>query len=224
MGLHAVLVGEDPPLLSAPEIPTLVGYRGHLASSWRTFVPRLVAGRVDPADIRRAIAAQLAFVRSGAGPVTHINLHQHLHMWPTVRTTVLDLAGAEGIGYVRTPSSARLGPFGAAIRRLARATAAHVASRGLATSDGFLGLDEAGRWDSASLAVAIAHSGSAVVELNAHPGPAFDPHRARYAWQYQWGAEFDARSDPGTRGIIGRVGFRLVGPSQIEATVPAPAS
>ena len=46
-GGHLTLVGEDPPLLSAAEIPTLVDDRGRLAPSWRTFVRRAALGRVD---------------------------------------------------------------------------------------------------------------------------------------------------------------------------------
>jgi chitin disaccharide deacetylase len=40
IGAHLALVGEDPPVLTAREIPTLVDGRGRLAMSWRTFLPK----------------------------------------------------------------------------------------------------------------------------------------------------------------------------------------
>ena len=43
VGVHLAVVGEDPPLLSAREIPSLVDRRGALAESWRRLVPRLAA-------------------------------------------------------------------------------------------------------------------------------------------------------------------------------------
>ena len=67
MGVHLAAVGEDPPLLSAREVPTLVDRRGRLARSWRAFLPRAAAGRVDPDDLRREFGAQIAAVRAAGG-------------------------------------------------------------------------------------------------------------------------------------------------------------
>ena len=68
VGVHLAVVGEDPPLLSATEIPTLVDEDGRLPLSWRQFLPRAFAGRVDIADLEREFDAQLdAVTRSVAG-------------------------------------------------------------------------------------------------------------------------------------------------------------
>ncbi|HEY9349365.1 MAG TPA: ChbG/HpnK family deacetylase, partial [Acidothermales bacterium] len=53
LGAHLALVGEDPPLLSAREVPSLVDRTGTFPLSWRTVVRRLALRRVDPDDVRR---------------------------------------------------------------------------------------------------------------------------------------------------------------------------
>jgi predicted glycoside hydrolase/deacetylase ChbG (UPF0249 family) len=89
LGVHLAMVGEDPPLLTAREIPTLVDERGHFPRSWRTLVARAVARRIDPADVRREFSAQLERARGIGIPLSHVDTHQHVHLWP-------DIAGVTG--------------------------------------------------------------------------------------------------------------------------------
>ncbi len=51
VGLHVAFVGEDPPVLSAREIPTLVDRNGKLPSSWRGLAAKLACQRIDPNDL-----------------------------------------------------------------------------------------------------------------------------------------------------------------------------
>ena len=84
VGAHLAIVGEDPPLLTAREIPTLVDKRGAFPLSYRTVVLRGLARRIDPADVRREFAAQLQRILSAGVPVSHLDTHQHTHLWPAV--------------------------------------------------------------------------------------------------------------------------------------------
>ncbi len=65
VGVHLAAVGEDPPLLTAAEVPSLVDRRGRLAASWQVFLARATAGRIDPADVAARVPRA---ARSGAGP------------------------------------------------------------------------------------------------------------------------------------------------------------
>ncbi|MEO7555425.1 MAG: ChbG/HpnK family deacetylase, partial [Acidimicrobiales bacterium] len=93
VGAHLAIVGEDPPLLSAREIPSLVDKRGRLRLSWRQLLPRAALGRVDAADVEREMAAQLEALSAavGASRLTHVDTHQHLHLWPSIGRVVLRL-------------------------------------------------------------------------------------------------------------------------------------
>src|SRR6476620_6857839 len=180
IGAHLALVGEDPPLLGADEAPTLVDRRGNFAGSWRVFFRRVVARRVDAADIRRELSAQLERLTGVGVPLTHLDTHQHLHLWPLVRDVVVDLAVEHRVPALRVPGSRATGPVGVVVRRRAAELRRAAADAGLSTPDRFAGLDEGGHLDDAALCGAVAALGDGLsaggaAELGCHPGQADDP-------------------------------------------------
>ncbi|MGV1007497.1 MAG: ChbG/HpnK family deacetylase [Dermatophilaceae bacterium] len=211
VGAHLALVGEDPPLLSAKEVPTLVDRRGHFPRSYRTVVARVAAGRVDTADVRRELAAQLDRIRSTGLVVSHLDTHQHLHLWPGIASVVTDLATTSGVRWVRLPTSRARGPLGMAVRLLSTRLQRRLDAAGLRHTSAYAGLDEAGRMDSAYLGRALAAVGAAATaEINVHPGEGSDPDLARFAWDYGWESELSMLTQPATRRAIDAGGFRLV--------------
>src|SRR5262249_45567622 len=122
VGVHLAVVGEDPPLLAKSEIPSLVDDAGLLPLSWKRFLPRAFAGRVDVADLRRELNAQLDAV-SAALPgrtLTHLDTHQHLHLWPPFGSLVIELARERGIPAVRVTRSVGRGGRALVVNRLGR--------------------------------------------------------------------------------------------------------
>jgi predicted glycoside hydrolase/deacetylase ChbG (UPF0249 family) len=211
VGVHLATVGEDPPLLSAAEVPTLVDRHGNLPSSWRVFLARATAGRIDPADLAREFRAQLEAVRSLGLDVTHLDTHQHLHLWPLVREVVLELAVEAGIGAVRVPRSTTAFP-GAGVNFLAGELRKRATARNLAFPGQAAGVDEAGRMHGDRLEQALARlsaSGAAACELSAHPGEADDPDRHRYQWDYRWEDELAALTSADAHKAVERHGFAL---------------
>ncbi|KQS73286.1 ChbG/HpnK family deacetylase [Modestobacter sp. Leaf380] len=212
LGAHLALVGEDRPLLSAREVPSLVDRDGRFPLSYRTVVARGLAGRIDAADVAREFRAQLDRVRSIGVPLTHLDTHQHTHLWPTVARVVVELAREAGIGTVRLPTSARRGPLGVGVRVLAGRLRRRLATAGLATTAGYAGLDEAGRLDVADLSAALARAsaaGATSLEVNAHPGEPGDADLARFDWDYRWGQELAVLTDPATRAVVEAADWRL---------------
>jgi chitin disaccharide deacetylase len=212
LGAHLALVGEDPPLLSPREVPTLVDRTGSFPLSWRTVVRRLTLRRVDPADVRREFSAQLDRIAGIGVPITHVDTHQHLHLWPSVGRIVVELAVERGISVVRRPRSARfLGP-GAGVLLLSRALSRRIQHAGLRTTDDYAGLDQAGGMDAATFTRtldALRRRAGTVAEMNLHPGEPDDPDLGRFAWNYRWAEELDALLSPITRERIERSGYRL---------------
>jgi predicted glycoside hydrolase/deacetylase ChbG (UPF0249 family) len=211
IGAHLAMVGEDPPLLSAAEIPTLVDRRGRLPLSYRTVLARGMAGRIDPADVTREFGAQLDRVAGIGVPVTHLDTHQHVHLWPPIAAVVTDLASRHGIPAVRLPRSARRSAVGAGINLLSARLARRIAGTGLAAPAAYAGLDEAGALDRhfAHVLTRLAADRPASAEINAHPGESGDPELGRFRWGYRWGAELALLVDPATRAHIAALGFRL---------------
>ena len=211
VGIHLAAVGEDPPLLSALEIPTLLNRRGELSRSYKGLIARLAVGAVDPADIRREFVAQIEAVRELGLEITHLDAHQHLHLWPAVGRIVLDLAQQFAIPAVRV-TRCRGTAIGPAISFLANRLADRASTAGIAHPEDAAGLEWAGQLGRAKLARALdrlAARGARSCELGVHPGLADDPDRGRYSWGYEWAAEFDALTCPETAALVEQHGFRL---------------
>jgi chitin disaccharide deacetylase len=212
LGAHLAVVGEDRPLLSAREIPTLVDRVGRFPLSYRTVVARGAAGRIDADDVAREFRAQLERVRGIGVPVTHLDTHQHTHLWPAVARVVVDLAQEAGIPCVRLPGSARRGPLGTAVRLLAGRLRRRLGRAGLVTTDAYAGLDEAGHLDGERFAAVLARltaGAAATAEINSHPGEAGDPELARFDWGYRWSDELAMLTAASTRGLVDQRGWRL---------------
>ncbi|WP_456846051.1 ChbG/HpnK family deacetylase, partial [Cellulomonas sp. P5_C6] len=205
LGAHLALVGEDPPLLSAREIPTLVDRSGAFPLSYRTVVRRGILGRIDPDDVRRELDAQLQRVLGVGVPVTHVDTHQHTHLWPSVGRVVADLARTAGVPAVRLPGSHGHGPVGLGVRTLACRTRSTLRAAGRTTTADYAGLDEAGRLDGARFRRTLADAarrGAASLEVNCHPAEAGDPDLGRFGWDYRWADELAMLVDPATRGAV----------------------
>lgn len=212
IGAHLAAVGEDPPLLSAREIPTLVDKKGRLWLSWRQFLPRAAAGRIDPDDLRREFEAQLQRLDDAALHIDHIDTHQNLHLWPLVRDVVFDLGESRGIRAVRVTRSAARSGVGLVVSRLARELERCCDQRGWVYPHASTGLDEAGSLELARMLGALgrlAATGAPSAELATHPGEHGDPDLVRYDWNYRWGSELDALCRASVRHAIEDLGFEL---------------
>jgi predicted glycoside hydrolase/deacetylase ChbG (UPF0249 family) len=211
-GAHLAVVGEDPPLLSAREIPTLVDERGRLPLSWRQFLPRAAARRIDPEDLHREFGAQLQRLVDAGLTLDHLDTHQNVHLWPMVRRVVMELGALHGIGAVRITRSRDRTPVGSTVRTLARRLEQVCRHAGWAYPEASTGLDEAGHLDEPAMLQALfrlAATGAPTAELATHPGAADDPDRGRYEWGYQWPDELAALRSPAVRRAIDEQGFRL---------------
>lgn len=214
VGAHLAIVGEDPPLLSTAEVPTLVDGRGRFPSTYRTVVLRAAAGRLDPEDVRREMTAQLERIRQAGIEVSHLDTHQHTHLWPTVGAVVCALAVDAEIPWVRLPTSRSAGPVGVVVRRLSRRLAIRLTESGVSHTDLYAGLDEAGRLDHERFVRALASMAAerpeeGLAEVNTHPGEGGDPDLDRFAWAYHWEDELRMLTDPGTRDRLARHGIDL---------------
>ena len=129
------MVGEDPPLLTAREIPTLVDTPGRLPAVLSTVMP---AG--SPAGSTRPTSAGSS-LPSWSGSPAPASL---CRTWTPISTRIcgrpvagalLDLAREHGIPAVRTPRSQRLLPVGFGVNLLGRRLRERVAADRLTTTD-----------------------------------------------------------------------------------------
>jgi predicted glycoside hydrolase/deacetylase ChbG (UPF0249 family) len=212
VGVHFAAVGEDPPLLSAREIPSLVDARGHFPLTWREFLLRAMRGAIDSDDLRREFGAQLEAILQVGRPLTHADAHQHLHLWPQVRRVVIDLAVDHGIPGVRLPRYTGWSHTAVGVRLLRAQTRRHLrASQRTFTADG-CGIEVSGRLTPERFAAILdgfVIGARTSAEITVHPGTEPDPDRRRYDWGFDWNTELTTLCAPGLRARIAAAGFRL---------------
>jgi predicted glycoside hydrolase/deacetylase ChbG (UPF0249 family) len=211
-GAHLAAVGEDPPLLSAREVPTLVDGKGRMWPSWRVFLPLAAAGRIDPDDLRREFGAQIEAIAGAGVEIDHLDTHQNIHLWPMVADVVLELGEAHDVRTVRVTRSTGKGPVGVTVRRLATRLEGELGRRGWRWPEASTGLDEAGALELGAMVSALdrlAATGARSAELATHPGGAEDGDRDRYRWSYRWEDEYAALRSATVRTAVDELGFRL---------------
>ena len=212
IGVHLACVGEDPPLLTASEIPTLVDRDGRLPVSWRELVAGLVRRRIDPADVEREFRAQIGAAHRWGLSLDHLNTHQHVHLWPSIGQIVQRLAIEAGAFGIRRPQAARWNLAGLGVRCLGFIGKRRAPVPPLVSTERFAGLDEAGGWTAGTLESVLARWGTEPIgsaEIGCHPGAHTDPERDRYRWGYGWGVEADALGAVMRAPMLERAGFTL---------------
>jgi predicted glycoside hydrolase/deacetylase ChbG (UPF0249 family) len=220
VGVHLAAVGEDPPLLSAREIPSLVGRRGHLCETYTAFVGRALLGRINPEELRLEFTAQLEAVQELGVPLTHLDAHQHLQLWPSVCSVVIELATRFGIPAVRVPRFRARNPVALGVTVLGALLARRAKRAGLAFPLDAVGIECAGHLDEQrlpSVLARLAAHGHPAVELTVHPGEGDDGDRSRYQWGYQWEDELAALVGPVAKRAVDAAGFRLATYAELPA-------
>jgi predicted glycoside hydrolase/deacetylase ChbG (UPF0249 family) len=218
VGVHLALV-EERPVSRSSDIPSLVDDAGRLHRSFRSFVPRYLAGWIRMVDLERELRAQIEKLLGAGLRLDHANGHQHLHQLPGIFDLLVRLCGEYGIGYVRiVDDGPHLRPLHAvrdgsiavlsALGRRARRRAGE-----LRTNDRTIGVAEAGHLSRARLARLLDRV-AGVTELVCHP--ATSP-AAGHDWGYDWQGELDALCGPEAAGAIAQRNIRVTSPGRLLA-------
>ncbi len=219
VGVHLALV-EERPLSDPARVPSLVGPAGRFHRNFGAFCRRWFTGRIDLAEVRRELRAQIEAIAGTGLPIVHLNSHQHLHALPRLFELVLELAAEYSIPWVRVPldpatSAARgarraglfaMNAFGRRAQRIATA-------RGIAFAPRAAGIAAAGHHDLESL-LALVRTVEGPTELVVHPGASDRDLTAAYDWGYGWERELEALCSPALRAEIERQGIELVAPGR----------
>jgi predicted glycoside hydrolase/deacetylase ChbG (UPF0249 family) len=98
----------------------------------RMLIRRALSGKLSLRELESEIAAQIALIRDGGVPISHVDGHKHLHQLPMVSTAVANVLPRFGIKRVRitrVKSLAALGKRATLFRELAAWRAARVFRR-----------------------------------------------------------------------------------------------
>jgi predicted glycoside hydrolase/deacetylase ChbG (UPF0249 family) len=197
----------DVPSLEVGVHLTLVEERSLTGMRFPKSFSGFVFSRKDFAAIEHELRAQIERVLATGLRVTHLNGHQHLHMWPRLFAIVERLASEFGIGYVRRVRDR--GGRGGIVRRISIA-----ALNALGSGGSTIGVMEAGHLTTDRIIDLLQYVGG-TTELVTHPGIGVDayPH-----WNYAWDAETAALCDPRVRKAIADRGIELIAPSALQSS------
>jgi len=205
VGLHITLV-RGRPVLPPSEVPDLVGrdgqFRWNLVRAGLAFFFRPAVQR----QMEREIRAQFeAFARTGLEG-GHVDVHNHMHLHPTVLTLVLRIGRDYGMRSMRLPAEpgayAALAPFLALLRRRLR-------REGIVTNDWVLGLAHSGDMDASRVAGLLGKLRDGVTEIYFHPATRSSPAIAQALPGYRCRAEYEALVGEELRRAIRAAGAEL---------------
>jgi predicted glycoside hydrolase/deacetylase ChbG (UPF0249 family) len=159
-----------------------------------------------PRNVEPELRAQIEKVLATGLRVTHLNSHQHLHMWPRIRRVVSRLATEYSIQFVRTVNDR-----GGQRRRLAIWALNRVAAGFNPPRHYTIGVGDSGHLTADRIIELLAFVDD-TTELVTHPGVGVSgyPH-----WGYDWETETRALCDPRVREALAARGIRVVAPSNI---------
>ncbi|HEX9163135.1 MAG TPA: ChbG/HpnK family deacetylase [Thermoanaerobaculia bacterium] len=166
---------------------------------------RFMFAKHDNLDVE--LRSQIEKVLETGLRVTHLNSHQHLHMFPRLFKLARLLASVYDIPYIRRVNDhgGRAGP----VRRAAVGALNWFGRRAEGSNDRTIGVRGAGHLGDVE---PLLDDVEGVTELVAHPGIGVD----RYAhWKYEWEMETKALCKPGLREVLTRRGIELIAPSEV---------
>jgi hopanoid biosynthesis associated protein HpnK len=229
VGVHLNLT-EGRPLSNPAKLGALVTSSGEFLGNPEALFFRMVAGRVSLDAVEREYHAQIQRVLAAGIHPTHLDGHQHVHMWPPVFALTARLAAEYGMAGVRSSRERRIdfpglwrrnarlrgkilvqAGVGLGLAFLAVASRASLAAAGVATPDYFYGVSATGYLDRETLADVLRDVPEGVSELMCHPGYV-DATLERVSTRLlrQRETEFEAVAAPEARILAASLGIELV--------------
>ena len=226
VGLHLALV-EERAVLGPDVLPTLVDETGRFPRTSAEFIQRALLGGINWHEVEQEIAAQIALFQETGLRLSHLDSHQHLHMFPPVFQIVRRLARWVDNVWIRNSAGPWRKPPHVRMRRWIQQIGLNLTSlsaRALHGSslpempDGMYGFEVSGRLTPSALEQILRRIPDGLYELICHPGEDDADTRTRYNhWGYQWAEELQTLTAPQTRVILEEQGIVLTSFGQASA-------
>lgn len=211
LGAHLTLV-EERPILGPGVLKTLAP-EGRFPRSYRQLFLELLAGRIELREVEWELEAQIQRLKSAGLKISHLDSHQHTHLFPALRTILLNLAERHGLRGIRaagrvTPKATK---FGVLLAPLAKKAWREAIARGLTSPDTLWLPATSGRVTAAQLLEGIPLLPEGVTELVVHPGVDQAVLDREYpTWNFDWPGELAAVTAPEVKEALARENVQLI--------------
>ena len=229
IGLHLALV-EERAVLGREVLPTLVDETGRLPSTSGEFFRRAFLGRINWDEVEREIAAQIARFQKTGLRMSHLNSHQHLHMFPPVFQIVRRLTRRIDNVWIRNSAGPWRKSPGILMGRWVKQLGLNLtclSARGLhgpplpQMPDGMFGFGVSGCLTRSALEQILREIPDGLYELSCHPGEGDKETCRQYGhWGYRWAEELEALTAPETRWLLQEQKIALTSFARAQETGP----
>lgn len=169
VGLHVTVV-QGQALLPAADIPHLVDLKGRFPDNLLAAALRWFFDGASRRELGLEIAAQFAAFRATGLSLDHVDVHNHMHLHPSVLSEILrNLAPGEAAVRLPREPLARAGLAGVLLAPWIALIRARLRRAGLAHNDWLLGVRDSGRVDEACLLEYLDQLPLGDVEIHLHP-------------------------------------------------------
>ena len=204
VGLHLCLVDGERPL--APRVDVLLE-AGRFPERNRLF-GRVLANRTAIlVAMEREIEAQFARVEGEGLRITHVDSHQHAHLFPGIAALVVTACRRHHVSCVRAPRTAIRSHASLGVAVLSRRLRGQAHAAGVRPFTA-LGFEHSGTMTASALSGYVGRARAMGAEVMVHPGRGVSADYPKYAhWNYDWDREFRALRDAAADGSLGAVSY-----------------
>lgn len=194
IGIHLTLVGGIKPVLPPSEVPSLTWDNGVFCHDYGKLIVRDLEGKISLSEVYAEWDAQIQKIMNTGLPVTHMDGHQHMHMWPHFYPIARDLAKKYHISCMRVPDEDVLfGMKDGHIIRWAAKNGLSLLSRmhrpdlkknHIRTNDHFFGMLYGGHLSPERFAKFILQKKPGITEIMCHPSADTRAMEDTFHWGY----------------------------------------
>ena len=194
IGIHLTLVGGIKPVLPPSEVPSLTWDNGVFCHDYGKLIVRDLEGKISLSEVYAEWDAQIQKIMNTGLPVTHMDGHQHMHMWPHFYPIARNLAKKYHISCMRVPDEDVLfGMKDGHIIRWAAKNGLSLLSRmhrpdlkknHIRTNDHFFGMLYGGHLSPERFAKFILQTKPGITEIMCHPSADTRAMEDTFHWGY----------------------------------------
>lgn len=218
IGVHLTLVGGIKPVLPPSEVPSLTWDNGVFCHDYGKLIVRDLEGKISLSEVYAEWDAQIQKIMNTGLPVTHMDGHQHMHMWPHFYPIARDLAKKYHISCMRVPDEDVLfGMKDGHIIRWAAKNGLSLLSRmhrpdlkknHIRTNDHFFGMLYGGHLSPERFAEFILQTKPGITEIMCHPSADTRAMEDTFHWGYHGEDEL--------AGLLADINRELIAKKQIS--------
>ena len=218
IGVHLTLVGGIKPVLPPSEVPSLTLDNGVFCHDYGKLIVRDLEGKISLSEVYAEWDAQIQKIMNTGLPVTHMDGHQHMHMWPHFYPIARDLAKKYHISCMRVPDEDVLfGMKDGHIIRWAAKNGLSLLSRmhrpdlkknHIRTNDHFFGMLYGGHLSPERFAEFILQTKPGITEIMCHPSADTRAMEDTFHWGYHGEDEL--------AGLLADINRELIAKKQIS--------